>query len=102
MPSGERYFKSRRVQKGSIERPWMNKKDPKEKWVTIIPLFGVLVGLAIAGLLIWDGLRTVVNHQYCEVLNENFTSWNSNIWSKEVELGGFGYVQPSFADRQNS
>ncbi|KAF2648214.1 glycoside hydrolase family 16 protein [Lophiostoma macrostomum CBS 122681] len=93
LPSGERYFKSRRVEKGSIERAWMDKKDPKEKWVTIIPLLGIVVGLAISGLLIWDGLRTVVNHEYCEVLSENFTTWNSHIWSKEVELGGYGNGQ---------
>jgi hypothetical protein len=79
------------VQKGSIERPWMNKKDPKEKWVTIIPIIGMLAGLAVAGVLIWDGLRTVVNHKYCEVYTDDFSGGlNSKIWTKEVEVGGFG------------
>lgn len=69
----------------------MDRKDPKEKWVTIIPLVGIFVGLALSGVLIWDGLRSVVNHNYCEILNEDFSSGlNSKIWTKEVELGGFG------------
>jgi hypothetical protein len=86
-----RYFHSRRVKKGSVERPWMDRKDPKEKWVTIIPLVGIFVGLALSGVLIWDGLRSVVNHNYCEILSEDFSNGlNSKIWTKEVEVGGFG------------
>lgn len=90
-PSGDRYFKSRRIQKGEVERPWLERKDPKEKWVTIIPLIGIFVGLAITGFLIWDGIRSVTNHKYCPVLDDNFASGlNGQVWSKEVEVGGFG------------
>lgn len=92
-PSGERYFRSRRVQKGSLERPWMDRKDPKEKWVTIIPCLGIVLGLIISGILIWDGLRTVSNFKYCQVLDENFSrGWNDKLWTKEVEVGGYGSV----------
>jgi hypothetical protein len=90
-PDQPRYFRSRRVQKGTVERPWLDKKDPKEKWVTIIPLLGIFAGLAITALLIWDGLRSVVNHKYCPVLNEQWINgFDEKIWRKEVELGGFG------------
>jgi len=71
--------------------PWLQTKDPKEKWVTILPLLGILVGLGIAGFLVWDGIRSVVRHRYCEVLNEDFASGlRDSVWTKEVELGGFG------------
>lgn len=90
-PGQPRYFLSRRVKKGTVERPWLDKKDPKEKWVTIIPLMGIAVGLAITALLIWDGLRSVVNHKYCSVLDEEWVNgFDEKIWTKEVELGGFG------------
>ncbi|KAF2454579.1 glucan endo-1,3-beta-D-glucosidase [Lineolata rhizophorae] len=90
----ERYFRSRRVKKGTVERPWLNKKDPKEKWVTIIPILGILIGLGISAFLIWDGLQTVVVHEYCPVLDEDFSSGlDSSIWTKEVEVGGFGNGQ---------
>ncbi|KAK3988458.1 glycoside hydrolase [Cladorrhinum sp. PSN332] len=88
---GQRFFHSRRVRKGEVEKPWTKNVDPKEKWVTILPIIGIVIGLAISGFLVWDGLRSVVKHKYCLVLDEN---WNNgvdpNIWLKEVQVGGFG------------
>lgn len=87
----KRWFHSRRVKKGTIEQPWIDKKDPMEKWVTIIPLAGLFLGLVIAGVLVWDGIRSVVNHTYCLVLDEDWSSgFNSKVWMKEAEVGGFG------------
>ena len=92
-PTGSSYFRSRRVRKGEVEKPWTKKKDPKEKWVTIIPLLGIGLGLAFAGFLVYDGLKTVVNNTYSLVLDEDFSGGlNSKIWTKEVEVGGYGYV----------
>ena len=89
----QRYFHSRRIKKGEVEKPWLDKKDPREKWVTIIPIIGIVIGLGIAGFLVWDGMRTVVNHEYCPVLTEDWKNGiDPKIWTKEVELGGFGYV----------
>lgn len=89
----QRYFHSRRVRKGEVERPWMDKKDPREKWVTIIPLIGLFIGFALAGFLVWDGLRTVTNHVYCPVLDEDWSNgFNEAVWTKEAEVGGFGYA----------
>lgn len=93
---GSTYFHSRRVRKGEIEKPWTKRKDPKEKWVTIIPLVGLALGVAIAAFLVYDGLKTVVNNTYDLVLDEDFSGGlNSKIWTKEVEVGGFGYSQPA-------
>jgi hypothetical protein len=87
----KRWFHSRRIKKGTIGKPWTDKKDPMEKWVTIIPLAGLFLGLAIAGVLVWDGLRSVVNHTYCPVLDEDWSSgFNPKVWIKEAEVGGFG------------
>lgn len=87
----QRYFHSRRIRKGEIERPWLDKKDPKEKWVTIIPIIGIVLGIALSGFLIYEGLSSVQNHVYCTVLDENFSGGlNNKVWTKEVEVGGFG------------
>jgi hypothetical protein len=86
------YFRSRRVKAEDVERPWLEEKHPRQFWVKCFPLVGLVLGLTVTGVLIWDGVRTVARHNYCEVLNDNFTSWNSDVWSKEVEVGGFGYV----------
>lgn len=91
-PGQGEYFRSRRVKPEDVQQPWLKKKHPRQIWVTIFPLTGLFLGLIVTGILIWDGIRAVAQHEYCEVLNENFTTWNDNIWAKEVGLGGFGYV----------
>jgi hypothetical protein len=74
-----------------MEKPWLDKKDPREKWTTIIPLLGVLIGLGLAGFLIYEGLQTVQDHVYCPILDDDFSSGiNEKVWTKEVEVGGFG------------
>ncbi|KAK0612458.1 glycoside hydrolase family 16 protein [Bombardia bombarda] len=101
----QRYFHSRRVRKDEIEKPWMTKVDPKEKWVTILPLIGIFLGLAISGFLVWDGIRSVVKHQYCQVLNEDWSNGiNPDIWEAEVQVGGFGngeFEQTTPANSEN-
>ncbi|GKT96618.1 LOW QUALITY PROTEIN: beta-1,3-glucan-binding protein [Colletotrichum tofieldiae] len=101
----QRYFHSRRIRKEDVEKPWLDKADPKEKWVTIIPIVGIFIGLAVSGFLVWDGIRSVVKHKYCPVLMEDFTSGNldSNVWTKEVQVGGFGNgeFQMTTADDEN-
>lgn len=94
IPSSKTYFRSRRVKKGEVAQPWKDLKDSREIWVTLIPLMGVLVGLALSGLLVWDGMQTVVNHQYCQVLDETFSNgFDTGVWIKEAELGGYGNGQ---------
>ena len=89
-----RYFHSRRIKKGTLEKPWIEKKDPREKWVTIIPVMGIVVGLLLSGLIIYQGMTTVQKHVYCSVYEDDFSSGrlDPKVWTKEVEVGGFGYV----------
>jgi beta-glucanase (GH16 family) len=69
----------------------LKKKDPKEKWVTIIPLIGLAFGFLIAGFLVYDGLSSVVHHKYCPVLSDDFSEGlNTNVWTQEAEVGGYG------------
>jgi len=56
-------------------------------------MIGLLAGLAIAGFLIYDGISTVVHHKYTLVLSDDFSNGlDASIWTKEAEVGGFGYV----------
>ncbi|KAL2753991.1 glycoside hydrolase family 16 protein [Sodiomyces alcalophilus JCM 7366] len=89
-----RYFHSRRIRKEDIQKPWLEKNHPKEKWVTILPVIGILIGLGISGFLVWDGYRSVVQNKYCLVLEDDFSNGlNSDIWTREVEVGGYGNGQ---------
>lgn len=90
-PSVKPYFRSRRIKKDDMEKPWLTKKDPREKWVWIIPLMGIAWGAIISGYLIYQGTTTVSNYRYCQVLDEDFSrGFNADVWTKEVESGGFG------------
>ncbi|KAI8675194.1 GH16 domain-containing protein [Fusarium keratoplasticum] len=89
-----RYFHSRRVKPGEIEKPWLEKTNPKEKWVTILPILAIILGLVGSGFLVWDGIRSVVKNTYCPVLDEDFSGGlDPKIWTKEVEVGGYGNGQ---------
>src|SRR5205085_2552619 len=40
-----RFFHSRRIKPGeALPQPWKEMKDPREKWVTIIPCIGLFAG----------------------------------------------------------
>ena len=94
----QRFFHSRRIRKGEVEKPWTKNVDPKEKWVTILPVIGIFIGLAISGFLVWDGISSVVKHNYCLVLSDDFSGGlNATTWTKEVQVGGFGYVLTSLS-----
>lgn len=92
---GGPYFRSRRIKRNpneKIKHDWDEKKDPRDKWVTVIPIIGILLGCAVSGLLIWLGIQSVTKHHYCPVLIDDFSIWDDRVWTKEVEVGGFGYV----------
>jgi hypothetical protein len=98
-----KWFHSRRVKKGATPRVWSDKKDPREKWVMILPILGILLGFAASGALIWDGLQTVVTHGYCQILNEDWSAgFDSSVWLKEAEVGGFGSVISLTVDNANA
>jgi hypothetical protein len=91
-PARARYFHSRRVRKDEVVKPWAKEpRDPAERWIEIIPLIGLVVGIGISGLLIWDGLRRVVEHEYCPVMAMDMaTGFDINYWNAEKRVGGFG------------
>jgi hypothetical protein len=86
-----RYYHSRRIRKDENYEPPKFKKHRGEKWLWIIPTIGLIGGLAVGGLIVYNGIGGQ-SHNYCPVLDEDFSSGvlNPRIWTKEVEVGGFG------------
>lgn len=90
------YFRSRRMKKGTVEKPWLTAtKDKKQKWQTIIPLAGIFIGFALGVYMVYNGWMSVPEHQYCMVYEDDFSSGalNTDVWTKEAEVGGFGNGQ---------
>ena len=84
------YFRTRRVAKSEIEKPWLD--EPRSKWPFIIPVTGIVCGLALIGVQIYLGWASIPRHKYCLVMEDQFegSTLNASNWNQEVELGGFG------------
>jgi hypothetical protein len=85
-----RRFKSRLAGSEGIDKPWLKEKDPREKWVTILPLIGVMIGCGLAGFLGYSGWASVETHKFCLVYQDNFDNFNPDAWQHEIQVGGFG------------
>ena len=91
-PSADRLskpFKSR-LNRGKVDKPWIRAKDKRMKWVTIIPLIGMLLGAGLAGYLGYRGWSSVETHKFCLVYQDTFDVFNTSFWDREVQIGGFG------------
>src|SRR5271170_1279816 len=84
-----RRFKSR-LNKAGVEKPWLLEKDSREKWVTILPLIGVLIGCGLAAYLAYSGWASVETHKFCLVFEDYFDTFRNDIWNHEIQVGGFG------------
>lgn len=98
-----RRFKSR-LNKAGVEKPWLLEKDPKEKWVTIFPIIGILIGCSLAAYLGYSGWSSVETHKFCLVYEDDFRAFRTDIWYREVQVGGFGTGEFEWttADEDNS
>ncbi|KAJ9639143.1 uncharacterized protein PV06_09198 [Exophiala oligosperma] len=90
------YFRSRRVKAKDRDVSWLRKKkDPRQKWLSIVPVGGLFLGLCVAAINVWVGYRNVPVHKYCLIYEDDFSSQhlNKSIWLQEVQVGGFGNGQ---------
>jgi beta-glucanase (GH16 family) len=60
------------------------------KWERIIFFACIFIGFAIGGVICYFSYTSVSNHEYCLVLEDNFQKIDSNVWSYEIQRGGFG------------
>ncbi|KAK4685148.1 protection of telomeres protein 1, partial [Tremellales sp. Uapishka_1] len=83
-------FQSTRL-KGEIYKPWLEKKDPAQRWARWITIGSIILGFAIAGIICWDGYNSVPNlGKICSVLNDDFSNGiDPNTWTREVRLDGY-------------
>lgn len=86
-----KYFRSRRILKDKNAKPPVFKKHPKEKWLTIMPVCGIAVGLALSGVLMYFKMGLGSSSNFCSILSDDFSNGiNPAIWTMEQEVGGFG------------
>ncbi|KAH8107555.1 hypothetical protein DFH11DRAFT_1170417 [Phellopilus nigrolimitatus] len=74
------------------EKPWVTQKEKWEGaawWVTFCIMW---VGVAVGAVLCFFGFRGVqkIEQNLCSVLDDDFSTFDTNTWHADVELGGFG------------
>jgi hypothetical protein len=86
------YFRSRRIIKGEADLSFLKKRTKTTRFYISngIVYLCMVIGCVLAAILVWDGYRKVPQHKYCKVFHDNFTTWDPSVWTKEVEVGGFG------------
>lgn len=85
-----RKFKSARLTPGEYdEKPWAL-KHPKLKWERTIFYGSIALGVAIGAFICYLAYAGVTNHQYCLIMEDDFQSINTDVWSYEIQRGGFG------------
>ncbi|KAK2592717.1 hypothetical protein QQS21_009592 [Conoideocrella luteorostrata] len=84
-----RRFKSSRLV-GEYEKPWLNEWKRETNWDSIIFYSGVLIALCLSAYIAWDSVRTIPHNEYCLIMDDQFAKLDTNIWSHEIQLNGFG------------
>ncbi|KFY69175.1 hypothetical protein V496_00451 [Pseudogymnoascus sp. VKM F-4515 (FW-2607)] len=84
-----RRFQSSRLV-GEFEKPWLNSSKRGPNWDSIIFYTCVSIALSLGAYICYDAVRHVPKNEYCLVLEDTFSSLDSNTWSHEIQMNGFG------------
>lgn len=76
---------------GEIEKPWKSKNNSQMRFAYWITYAAAALGI-VAGFLRcyfgWRGVPRLGN--ICQVMVDEFETLNTDIWSHDIDLGGFG------------
>lgn len=83
---------STRLRKEDTTKPWFNKpRASQELLIDVMPIIGIILGVVVAAILVWDGWVSVINHDYTLVYEDDFSNGlDKSIWEPEIQVGGFG------------
>ncbi|KAJ5612463.1 hypothetical protein N7510_005657 [Penicillium lagena] len=84
-----RRFKSSRLI-GEFEKPWLQGGKRIPNWDSIIFYTCVSIAIAVSTYICYNSYVTVPRHEYCLILDDDFSTLNLDVWSHEVQLNGFG------------
>jgi hypothetical protein len=103
-PSGHNGMRSRLAKRkrpastmlsGELSKPWVGKKDKAARISYILTYSMVLLGIIAAAVRCFYGWRSVsLIGKLCPVLDDDFNGndLDSDVWVREVDLGGYGWV----------
>lgn len=85
-----RQFKTYKLN-GEYERPWLGDKRLKRTRVGNYIIWGcIAAGIVVSAYLNYAATKKVSKHEYCLVLEDKFTSLDTKVWNREIQINGFG------------
>ncbi|KAI9898346.1 hypothetical protein N3K66_006706 [Trichothecium roseum] len=88
--SPRRRFKSYRL-RAAYEKPWL--RDPNvgsTRWNDLVVCVFVLLGLLGAGGIAFATVWPYRSGDYCLIYEDDFATLDPDVWTREVQLDGFG------------
>ncbi|KAL6924110.1 hypothetical protein FSST1_001384 [Fusarium sambucinum] len=85
----QRRFKSSRLV-GEYEKPWLKEWKREINWDSIIFYTGVVIALCLSTFIAWNTVRKIPHNEYCLIVDDQFSKFDTNIWSHEIQMNGFG------------
>ncbi|KAN0096478.1 glycoside hydrolase family 16 protein [Hyaloscypha variabilis] len=85
----QRRFKSARLT-GEYEKPWTETPIKRRKYDYYIFWGGCLIGLIAGAFMCYEAWSGVPNNTYCLILEDDFSNINTDIWTHEIQRGGYG------------
>ncbi|KAI0327877.1 concanavalin A-like lectin/glucanase [Cubamyces sp. BRFM 1775] len=79
---------------GIIEKPWLSEKDKMatlSHWVVYLVAFLGIAAAAIRCYFAW--VQTLRLGNVCLVMEDNFDTFDTNVWTHEVSMSGFGNAE---------
>lgn len=93
-----KYTKPSTMLTGGIEKPWKSKNNSRMRFAYWITYATAALGIVAGALRCFFGWRNVPRlGNLCQVMEDEFDTLNLDIWSRDIELGGFGYVGPFYS-----
>ncbi|KAF2430581.1 putative gram-negative bacteria binding protein [Tothia fuscella] len=87
---GKHRFKSYQLD-GKYDQPWVS--DPRmnrTRWNNWILRAFMFIGVALSAYICFSATQTVGKHSYCLVYQDDFKTLDTNVWTHEVQIDGFG------------
>lgn len=78
---------------GEIEKPWKSQNTSQMRFAYWVTYAAAAIGIVAGALRCYFGWRGVPRlGNLCQVMEDEFETLNTDIWSHDIDLGGFGYV----------
>ena len=81
-----------------VEKPWKSGNDSQLRIAYWIAYATAALGIVASVLRCYYGWKSVqVIGNICQVMEDEFETLNTDIWSHDIDLGGFGCVTPFYS-----